>query len=90
MDDEAFDHDLLQHLTRCYDLEATKAERLIREVMHFYSESHQQFIKRRHYELQQLGNNNPSIFRQIFKELRLRRYPAPCLTERQIRRIIYG
>jgi predicted DNA binding protein len=90
MDYEAVDQDLLQHLTGCYDMEAATVERLIREVMHFYSESHQQFVKRRHHELQQLGNNNASIFREIFKELRLRRYPAPSLTERQIRRIIYG
>jgi len=81
---------LLQHLCRNFGLAEDQASRLVKEVINFYQESHQQFIVRRHQELQQQGWNNPVIFNTIYRELGQRRFPAPELTERQLRRIIYG
>ena len=49
-----------------------------------------EFIARRHGELQAQGENNTEIFERIAEELRAVRFKAPELSARQIRRRIYG
>ena len=44
----------------------------------------------RHAELQAVGKKNPEIFRLIADELGRRLVAAPLLSERQLRRIVYG
>jgi len=47
-------------------------------------------VRRRHAELQGEGRKNPEIFPLIAAELRGRLVAAPVLSERQLRRIVYG
>ena len=82
--------DLLDHLGRHSALNRRDAARLVREVLAFFNETLEVFVKRRHVELQRQGLANPVIFEQIAGELRWWRLAAPRLSERQIRRIIYG
>jgi hypothetical protein len=49
-----------------------------------------EFIARRHAELQAQGESNAEIFERIAAELRGLRFKAPELSARQIRRRIYG
>jgi hypothetical protein len=82
--------DLLEHLTRMTALPPRAAARLIEEVLAYFSESVEEFVTRRHRELRAEDLQNDAIFARIAAELRTRRFTAPPLSERQIRRLIYG
>ncbi len=85
-DFEKFKHHLLQIINISeYDL-----DRLISEINEFYSTNINDFVKSRHLELQTKHKlKNKQIYKIIQKEVKMRKFPI-TLTERQIRRIIYG
>ena len=82
--------DLLDQLARTTTLSRSEARRVVEEVLVFFAEPVDRFVKRRHSELQKAGLANPAIFARIQYELPFRRVVSPQLTTRQIRRIIYG
>jgi hypothetical protein len=82
--------DLVTHLVRTTPLPRSMAERVVEEVVAYYSESVEAFIRRRHRELQARGLANPEIFQQIVEELRTQPVAAPAMSARQVRRVIYG
>ena len=82
--------DLLEHLERTTRLTRPEAERVVTEVLEYFSEPLELFVARRHAELQDEELKNPDIFARIATELRQRRFAAPGLSERQIRRMVYG
>jgi len=82
--------DLLDHLGRTTSLGPTAATRLVAEVLAYFSESVEEFVTRRHRELQAEDLRNDAIFSCIAEELQGRRFAAPPMTARQIRRLIYG
>ena len=67
-----------------------QASRLIEEVVAFFSDTTESYVRRRHRELLRRGESNPAIFREIRTELVAWRVRAPELSERQLRRIVYG
>jgi hypothetical protein len=64
--------------------------RVVDEVLAFLSDTLEDFIRRRHLALQAEGCSNSEIFSRLAAELQSRRFRAAALSERQIRRIIYG
>lgn len=82
--------DLIEHLTQTTRLSRAEAERVVGEVVAYFSESADDFIVRRHAELQGEDQRNVAIFERLAEEMRERRFAAPPLTQRQIRRLIYG
>ena len=82
--------ELVTYLARSSRLTATEINRLVAEVLAFLDESAEEFICRRHRELQHEGYSNSQIFSRIGSEVAGRRFRAPAYTERQIRRIVYG
>ena len=82
--------DLLEHLERTTRLSRPEAARVVSEVLEYFSESLDQFITRRHGELQGEELKNADIFARSAAEVSQRRFAAPGLSERQIRRIVYG
>ncbi|MER5867381.1 hypothetical protein [Kitasatospora sp. NPDC002040] len=82
--------DLLAHLTRTTPLGPGEAARVIAEVLAYFSESTEEYVRRRHGELQARGLTNEKIFARLAGELTARRVAAPELTARQLRRIVYG
>jgi len=82
--------DLLAHLERTTGLDDRELERLLEEIREYFAESVEQFVARRHAELQSEALRNDAIFERIAAELRVRRFAAPPLTHRQIRRLVYG
>ena len=48
------------------------------------------YVRRRHAHLRTYGARNAEIFSRIAAELEERVVAAPPLTERQLRRIVYG
>ena len=60
------------------------------EVISFYGETPEVFVVRRHRELKAEGLRNSAIYARVAAEMDSWRFRAPRLSERQIRRIIYG
>jgi len=82
--------ELLDYLARTTRLERAEAERLVDEVLSFLDEQPEQFVRRRHLELQRQGLSNALIFARLEQELPRRRFAAPAYSRRQLRRIVYG
>ena len=82
--------ELVAYLERTTRLSRAEAERVVGEVLAYFSESTEQFVTRRHAELQAEERKNDEIFEQIAAELVSRRFAAPALTRRQLRRLVYG
>ncbi|MFC8129648.1 hypothetical protein [Streptomyces sp. NPDC057302] len=82
--------DLVDHLTRSTPLQRGEALRVVQDVLAYFDETTEQFVRRRHRELQGQGLLNAAIFEQISADLEYRAVAPPELTLRQLRRIIYG
>jgi hypothetical protein len=82
--------DLVAHLVRSSPLSAGEAERVVAEVVRYFGEPVPEFVRRRHAELQRRGRTNDQIFAALAGELAGRRFPAPPLSARQMRRLVYG
>ena len=82
--------DLITHLTQTSRLEPNEARRVVREVLAYCSETPEEFVIRRHLELQAEKLTNPQIFERLSRELEDHRFRAAPLSTRQLRRIIYG
>jgi hypothetical protein len=82
--------DVRRRLQSVLGLSGTQASRAVDEVLDSLGLEVDEFIARRHGELQAQGENNTEIFERIAEELRALRFKAPELSARQIRRRIYG
>jgi hypothetical protein len=82
--------DLVDHLTRSTALSPAEAARIVAEVVGYFAESVPDFVRRRHAELKRRGLTNDVIFAHIGTELPARRFVAPAVTARQLRRMVYG
>jgi hypothetical protein len=81
---------LVAHLVRTSPLETDLASRVVSEVVEYFSEPTETFVRRRHRELQAGGLVNAVIFGQLAQELPRWRVVPPPLSPRQLRRIVYG
>lgn len=82
--------DLIDHLVRSSPLSRGEAARVIMDVLAYFDETTEQFVRRRHRELQSQGNTNTAIFERIADELPRRAVAPAELSARQLRRIVYG
>ena len=82
--------ELVGYLARSGSLTPSQAARLVDDVLAYLGETVEEFVRRRHAELQRGGAANRDIFERIGAELGGRRFRAAPLSERQIRRLIYG
>ncbi|HEV2536845.1 MAG TPA: hypothetical protein VGU21_04955 [Streptosporangiaceae bacterium] len=83
--------DLARYLAASTGLSQPTAIRVIADVANYFDETVEEFVRRRHAELRQRQRkNNEEIWPLIEAELRQRRFAAPGLSERQLRRIVYG
>ena len=90
MSDPVAPAELINHLCRNSRLTEGEAEHVVAEVLCYYSESVEDFVRRRHQELQTQGLSNNVIFSALANEVQLHRFVGKPLTIRQIRRAIYG
>ena len=84
------DPDLVDRIATSTGLSASEAARVVEDVIAFHAESVEAYVRRRHAELKTYGTKNPEIFARIAEELAARVVAAPQLTERQLRRLVYG
>jgi hypothetical protein len=82
--------DLLDQLERTTHLPRSVLSRVVAEVIAHHSETLEQVVRRRHRELHQSGAHNSEIWARLTVELANRVVAAPPLSERQLRRIVYG
>ena len=71
-------------------LSPAEAARVVDDVVAFHAEPLEAYVRRRHAELKTYGAKNPEIFARVAAELEGRVVAAPGLSERQLRRIVYG
>jgi hypothetical protein len=89
--DLTFHHeDLVRQIGRTTGLPANVAARLVDDVLAYFDETVEVFVRRRHRELQRRGHTNDRIFEQISTELAVHRVRPGELSQRQLRRIVYG
>ncbi|HET7660295.1 MAG TPA: hypothetical protein VFK66_07885 [Oryzihumus sp.] len=84
------DPDLIARVAGSTGLSDSEAARVIGDVLAHYREPVEEYVRRRHARLQLHGTRNPQIYQAIAEELHERLVAAPPLSERQLRRIIYG
>ena len=79
-----------QRLVALHGLEEALARAVVAEVVDAFDLTVDDFVTRRHAELKRGGLSNESIFSRVRQELAVWRFRAPELSERQLRRRIYG
>ncbi|MEO3978920.1 hypothetical protein [Streptomyces sp. CAU 1734] len=82
--------DLIDHLVRSTALPRGEAARVVLDVLAYFDETTEEYVRRRHRELQTAGAANAEIFDRIAAELPHRAVAPPELSLRQLRRIVYG
>ncbi len=87
---DPFPQDLARYLAASTGLPQSTAMRVIADVTAYFSETTEEFVRRRHAELQRGQRTNDEIWPVIAAELSQRRFAAPGLSERQLRRLVYG
>jgi len=88
--DVTADPELVERIATSTGLSRGEAARVIEDVVAFHAEPVEEFVRRRHAHLKTYGARNPEIFARIADELAGRVVAAPPLTERQLRRVVYG
>ncbi|HEX4831510.1 MAG TPA: hypothetical protein VH478_10505 [Trebonia sp.] len=87
---EQFPADLVRHVAASTGLPEATAARVVADVAAYFAESAEDFVRRRHGEMRAMHWKNDNIWPRIVAELGTRRFGAPELSERQLRRIVYG
>lgn len=81
--------ELVRHVIDTTGLPPATAARVISDVIGYFGETTEQFVRRRHAELH-AHHRNEEIWALIATELAGRRVAAPEVSARQLRRIVYG
>ncbi|MGH3352439.1 MAG: hypothetical protein ACRDPS_17350 [Nocardioides sp.] len=81
---------LIDHLVATTGLPPGQAARVVEDVVAYFNEPVETYVRRRHAQLKTYGAKNDAIFAELAEELQARVVAAPRLTERQLRRLIYG
>jgi hypothetical protein len=81
---------LVQRVQETTGLAPAEAGRLVEDVLAFHDETVEEWVRRRHREMKTYGARNDEIFTQLRADLAGLVVAAPALSERQLRRIIYG
>ena len=84
------DDELIRRVAQSLGVTHGEAERVVGEVVAYFCEPLEGYVRRRHEECRRRGLANPQAFATIVAELPGRVVAAPALTERQVRRVIYG
>ena len=84
------DQSLVDHVVATTGLTPAEAARVVEDVIAFHAEPVEVYVRRRHAELKTYGARNPEIFARVAEELAHRVVAPPDLSERQLRRIVYG
>ncbi|MEU6641277.1 hypothetical protein ABZ863_01875 [Saccharomonospora sp. NPDC046836] len=82
--------ELVRHVATSTGLPLATATRVVADVLAFFGETAEEYVRRRHRELKHRGLKNDQIWGRVAAELASRPVAAGRLSERQLRRIVYG
>ena len=82
--------ELIARVADTAGLTPAEAARVVQDVIAWYREPVEEYVRRRHAHYQLYGKRNPEIFALIAGELQQRVVAPPPLSERKLRRIVYG
>ncbi|SDC14682.1 hypothetical protein [Actinokineospora iranica] len=82
--------DLVRHVVGTTGLPPAVAARVVADVIGYFGETAEAYVRRRHAELRRKQYRNAQIWSALAAELAARPVAAPELSERQLRRIVYG
>jgi hypothetical protein len=88
--DDSYPQDLVRHVARSTGLDEATASRVVADVMAYFGQTVEEYVVKRHENLQSRNRKNDDIWPLIMDELRTRRFKADELSERQLRRMVYG
>ncbi|MFE5331412.1 hypothetical protein ACFRCG_34005 [Embleya sp. NPDC056575] len=84
------DGELVERIVATTGLAPGEVARIVDDVLAWYREPVEDYVRRRHRHHRVYGRRNAQIYRLIADELDERLVAPPRLTERQLRRVIYG
>ena len=87
---DQFPADLVRRVAASTGLPEATAARVVADIAAYFAETVEDYVRRRHGEMRLMHRKNDDIWPRIAAELAGRRFGAPELSERQLRRIIYG
>ncbi|MDO8145845.1 MULTISPECIES: hypothetical protein [unclassified Isoptericola] len=90
MQEHGIDPELVARIAATTGLTASEGARVVEDVLAWYAEPVEDYVRRRHASLRTAGHRNDEVYARIVAELRARVVAAPVLTERQVRRIVTG
>jgi hypothetical protein len=82
--------DLVRHVAATTGLPEATAARVVADIAAYFTETVEDYVRRRHGEMRLVRRKNDEIWPELAAELADRRFGAPELSERQLRRIVYG
>lgn len=82
--------DLVRHVARSTGLDEATASRVVADVIAYFGQTAEEYVVERHSDLKSRNRRNDDIWPLIAGELKSRRFKAEELSERQLRRIVYG
>jgi hypothetical protein len=88
--DDSYPQDLVRHVARSTGLDEATASRVVADVTAYFGETVEEYVVRRHEDLKNANRKNDDIWPLISGELTARRFRAGELSERQLRRMVYG
>jgi hypothetical protein len=88
--DDSYPQDLVRHVARSTGLDEATASRVVADVLAYFGQTVEEYVVKRHENLKSRNRKNDDIWPTIMDELRTRRFKADELTERQLRRMVYG
>ncbi|MFF5991414.1 HU family DNA-binding protein [Prauserella flavalba] len=88
--DQSPPSELVRHVAASTGLPSETAARVVADVLAFFGETTEELVRRRHRELKNRGWRNAQIWALLQAELANRPVAAGPLSERQLRRIVYG
>ena len=84
------DPDLVRHVATSTGLPGPVAARVVADVVAYFHETTEEYVRRRHRELQARETRNAEIWAVIGTELASRPVAAGPVSARRLRRIVYG
>lgn len=86
---DKYPQDLVRHVAATTGLDEATAARVVADVVAYFGQTVEEYVLARHGELKGRYRND-DIWPRVASELSGRRFKAPDLSERQLRRVIYG
>ena len=87
--DETYPQDLIRHVAASTGLGEATAARVVADIVSYFGQTVEEFVRQRHVELKDLNKRNDEIWPRLAAEVSERRFRVGTPTDRQLRRIVY-